>query len=64
MLLSAAFLLLVSFPLYTVQTKTKTKILLTNDDGWAVAQIRDEYTALKAAGYEVNSPRSFFILWN
>ncbi|KAF8904759.1 survival protein sure-like phosphatase/nucleotidase [Gymnopilus junonius] len=30
-----------------------TKIVLTNDDGWAVAQIRAEYTALKAAGYEV-----------
>ncbi|KAF9449013.1 survival protein sure-like phosphatase/nucleotidase [Macrolepiota fuliginosa MF-IS2] len=29
------------------------KILLTNDDGWAVAQIRDEYNQLKAAGYEV-----------
>ncbi|PSS30862.1 hypothetical protein PHLCEN_2v2589 [Hermanssonia centrifuga] len=29
------------------------KILLTNDDGWAVAQIRAEYNALNAAGYDV-----------
>ncbi|KAF8875088.1 survival protein sure-like phosphatase/nucleotidase [Gymnopilus junonius] len=30
-----------------------TKIVLTNDDGWAVAQIRAEYDALKAVGHEV-----------
>ncbi|GJF00477.1 SurE-like protein [Phanerochaete sordida] len=29
------------------------KILITNDDGWAVAQIRAEYAALKDAGYNV-----------
>ncbi|EKM52614.1 uncharacterized protein PHACADRAFT_176642 [Phanerochaete carnosa HHB-10118-sp] len=29
------------------------KILVANDDGWAVAQIRAEYDALKAAGYNV-----------
>jgi len=29
------------------------KVVLTNDDGWAVAQIRSEYDALKAAGYDV-----------
>lgn len=29
------------------------KIVLTNDDGWAVAQIRAEYTALVAAGFDV-----------
>lgn len=28
-------------------------IVLTNDDGWAVAQIRAEYTALTAAGFDV-----------
>ncbi|KAG6832584.1 hypothetical protein H0H87_001240 [Tephrocybe sp. NHM501043] len=33
--------------------KVATKIILTNDDGWAVAQIRSEYRALKEAGYEV-----------
>ncbi|KAF7974391.1 hypothetical protein HWV62_12226 [Athelia sp. TMB] len=36
-----------------VTTVTATKIVLTNDDGWAVAQIRAQYTALKAVGYEV-----------
>ncbi|KAI0689378.1 survival protein sure-like phosphatase/nucleotidase [Cytidiella melzeri] len=30
-----------------------TKIVLTNDDGWAVAQIRAQYDALVAAGYNV-----------
>lgn len=28
-------------------------IILTNDDGWTVAQIRAEYTALTAAGFDV-----------
>ncbi|KAF9457965.1 survival protein sure-like phosphatase/nucleotidase [Collybia nuda] len=28
-------------------------IVLTNDDGWAVAQIRAEYDALRAAGFQV-----------
>ncbi|KAF8968724.1 survival protein sure-like phosphatase/nucleotidase [Flammula alnicola] len=31
----------------------RNKVILTNDDGWAVAQIRAEYTALKAAGFDV-----------
>ncbi|TFK69166.1 sure-like protein, partial [Pluteus cervinus] len=29
------------------------KVVLTNDDGWAVAQIRAEYDALLAAGFDV-----------
>ncbi|CAK5270965.1 unnamed protein product [Mycena citricolor] len=29
------------------------KIVLTNDDGWAVAHIRAQYSALEAAGYDV-----------
>jgi len=33
--------------------QTGKKILLTNDDGWAVAQIRAQNDALKAAGYNV-----------
>lgn len=28
-------------------------IVLTNDDGWAVAQIRAQFNALDAAGYNV-----------
>ncbi|KAF5329552.1 hypothetical protein D9619_009022 [Psilocybe cf. subviscida] len=34
-------------------TSAATRIVLTNDDGWAVAQLRAEYTALTAAGYSV-----------
>ena len=34
---------------------TLTKIVLTNDDGWAVAQIRAQNDALKAAGYDVRT---------
>ncbi|KAG6806796.1 hypothetical protein H0H92_010026, partial [Tricholoma furcatifolium] len=30
-----------------------TKLVVTNDDGWAVAQIRSEFAALNAAGYDV-----------
>ena len=30
-------------------------IILTNDDGWAVAQIRAQNTALKRAGFNVSS---------
>lgn len=30
------------------------KILLTNDDGWAVAQIRAQFSALENAGYDVS----------
>lgn len=29
-------------------------IVLTNDDGWAVAQIRAQNNALKAAGFNVS----------
>ena len=33
----------------------QTKILMSNDDGWAVANIRAFYTALTAQGYNVGS---------
>lgn len=36
-------------------SNAQKKVVLTNDDGWAVAQIRAEYTALQAAGYNVKS---------
>ncbi|KAJ6542726.1 sure-like protein [Mycena capillaripes] len=36
-----------------VSSQTANKIVLTNDDGWAVAQIRAQNDALKAAGYNV-----------
>ncbi|KAH6906546.1 sure-like protein [Coprinopsis sp. MPI-PUGE-AT-0042] len=47
-LASLQLLLLVSLHL-----STGLKILLSNDDGWAVAQIRAEYDALVAASYDV-----------
>lgn len=31
------------------------RIVLTNDDGWAVAQIRAEFDALVAAGHDVRT---------
>ncbi|KAJ7088546.1 sure-like protein [Mycena crocata] len=37
----------------TVSAQTANKILLTNDDGWAVAQVRAQNDALKAAGYNI-----------
>ncbi|KDR74031.1 hypothetical protein GALMADRAFT_250756 [Galerina marginata CBS 339.88] len=30
-----------------------TKVVLTNDDGWATAQIRAQYGALRSSGYDV-----------
>ncbi|KAJ8502996.1 hypothetical protein ONZ45_g11244 [Pleurotus djamor] len=33
--------------------KSQRKILLTSDNGWAVAQVRAEYDALVSAGYDV-----------
>ncbi len=30
------------------------KVILTNDDGWAEAQIRAEYEALNEAGFDVS----------
>ena len=30
------------------------KIVLTNDDGWAVAQIRAQFDSLEDAGYNVD----------
>lgn len=46
---SAILLLALSLPFNTLQQK----VVLTNDDGWAVAQIRAEYDALRAAGFQV-----------
>ncbi|KAI0689379.1 survival protein sure-like phosphatase/nucleotidase [Cytidiella melzeri] len=45
---------LLSLVLFVVAVECQvTNILLTNDDGWAVAQIRAQYDALVAAGYNV-----------
>lgn len=37
-----------------VQLSSAVKVVLTNDDGWATAQIRAQYEALTAAGYDVS----------
>lgn len=42
-------------PLLAGAVRRGTKIVLTNDDGWAVAQIRAQNDALKAAGYDVGT---------
>lgn len=39
--------------LFIVASGYCQKLVLTNDDGWAVAQIRAEYEALTEAGYDV-----------
>ncbi len=52
-MLTTGFISLAFFAL-GVQSQVKN-IILTNDDGWAVAQIRAQNDALKAAGYNVSS---------
>ena len=39
--------------LATTQLQSKARLLLTNDDGWATAQIRAQNDALNAAGFNV-----------
>lgn len=43
----------------SVATANAQRIVITNDDGWAVAQIRAEYDALRDAGYDVRSFLAF-----
>ncbi|KAJ7482225.1 sure-like protein [Mycena galericulata] len=38
---------------YVVSAQTTTKIVLTNDDGWATALVRAQDNALNSAGYNV-----------
>ncbi|KAF9054081.1 survival protein sure-like phosphatase/nucleotidase [Panaeolus papilionaceus] len=45
------FVLLACSLAATGNAQAGTKIVLTNDDGWAVAQIRQEFTTFTAAGY-------------
>ena len=40
------------------KTVISQKIVLTNDDGWASANIRQQYTALQEAGYNVRFSNS------
>jgi hypothetical protein len=53
--MKASFIKLLGF-VSLVAGATAQKIVLTNDDGWAVAQLREEYNELIAAGYEVRKP--------
>ena len=36
------------------QATAQRKVVLTNDDGWATANIRQQFTALQDAGYNVS----------
>lgn len=47
-------ILFVVFLVFSVPARGKlSKIVLTNDDGWAVAQIRAQRDALTSAGFDV-----------
>ncbi len=35
-----------------------TKIVIADDDGWATAQIRQQFDTLTSAGHDVSSPYS------
>lgn len=45
-----------------LQISQAQKIVLTNDDGWAVAQIRAEFTALVNDGYDVRTTGLFSMI--
>jgi 5'-nucleotidase len=45
--------MLAALALAFASTASATNVLLSNDDGWAVANIRATNDALKAAGYDV-----------
>lgn len=40
--------------IFGVATSQAQNLVLTNDDGWAVAQIRAQYSALTSAGFDVS----------
>ena len=50
-------LLAVSLVSIFIQLALSQNIVLTNDDGWAVAQIRAQDDSLKAAGFDVEHHR-------
>ena len=51
----ASFLLTSAAILATIASANgATKVVLTNDDGWAVANIRAKYNALVNAGFDVS----------
>lgn len=50
-----SFTLLVCLSILFASTAYAQKLVLTNDDGWATAQIRKQYQSLKAANYDVRT---------
>lgn len=48
-----AAILLVLFSFQTSSATVRNKVVLTNDDGWAVAIVRAQNNALKEAGFDV-----------
>lgn len=52
---------LVSILVFVASVNGQTKILVTNDDGWAVANIRAQYNSLKSAGFNVSLLLAFDI---
>ena len=50
--------LLVALALCGSSVHAQNKILISNDDGWASANIRAQYAALRAAGYNVSLRRN------
>ena len=42
-----------TFLLCAASAALSQNVILTNDDGWAVAQIRAQFDALNAAGFSV-----------
>lgn len=52
---STSNLLLLLLHFFNYEQVASQRIVLTNDDGWAVAQIRAEFETLSGAGYDVRS---------
>lgn len=45
----------------TTVVTARVKLVLSNDDGWAAANIRSQNAALELAGYNVSRCFSFFL---
>ena len=45
----------------TTVVTARVKVVLSNDDGWAAANIRAQNAALELAGYNVSHCFSFFL---
>ena len=45
-------------PFFAIKEQPK-RIVISNDDGWAVAQIRAQYDSFRDAGHDVRSNYSY-----